>query len=176
MDERYVDCIFYASPMHDIGKIGIPDRILLKPSPLDSEEWEIMKNHTLLGWNILKKGTTPYVKMGAEISLTHHERWDGSGYPHGLEGEAIPLSGRILMMCDQYDALRSSRPYKPAYGHERVMEILTRGDERTRPQHFSPDLLTVFLSFQEVFRALYESEPADGPSEDGSAHGAPTAP
>jgi cyclic di-GMP phosphodiesterase len=161
MDERYVDTIFYASPMHDIGKIGIPDRILLKPSPLDLAEWEIMKNHTLLGWNILKKGTTPYVKMGAEISLTHHERWDGSGYPRGLAGEQIPLCGRILMMCDQYDALRSSRPYKNAYSHQRAMQILTEGDERTRPQHFPPGLLKVFVDFHEVFEALYRSEPAN---------------
>jgi putative two-component system response regulator len=159
-DERYVDTIFYASPMHDIGKIGIPDRILLKPSPLDLEEWEVMKNHTLLGWNILKRGTTPYVKMGAEISLTHHERWDGSGYPRGLAGDQIPLCGRILMMCDQYDALRSSRPYKPAYTHERVMRILTEGDERTRPEHFPPDLLNAFVRAHKVFEALYASEPA----------------
>ncbi len=168
MDDHYVDCILYASPMHDIGKIGIPDRILLKPSPLDTEEWEIMKNHTLLGWNILKKGTTPYVKMGAEISLTHHERWDGSGYPRGLAGEAIPLCGRILMMCDQYDALRSRRPYKPAYGHAQVMEILTRGDERTRPEHFSPDLLKVFRGSQDVFRELYESQPSDETGSSGN--------
>ncbi|HTP59793.1 MAG TPA: HD domain-containing phosphohydrolase [Spirochaetia bacterium] len=161
LDERYVDTIFYASPMHDIGKIGIPDRILLKPSPLDLGEWEIMKNHTLVGWNILKKGTTPYVKMGAEISLTHHERWDGSGYPRGLTGEQIPLCGRILMMCDQYDALRSSRPYKPAYTHQHAMRILMEGDDRTRPEHFSPDLLKVFVTNANVFEALYRSEPAD---------------
>jgi putative two-component system response regulator len=161
MDESYVDTIFYASPMHDIGKIGIPDRILLKPSPLDPEEWEIMKNHTLLGWNILKKGTTPYVKMGAEISLTHHERWDGSGYPRGLAGEQTPLCGRILMMCDQYDALRSARPYKEALPHQRAMQILTEGDERTRPAHFSPGLLKVFVDFHTVFEALYGSEPAN---------------
>jgi putative two-component system response regulator len=159
-EERYVDCIFYASPMHDIGKIGIPDRILLKPSPLDPEEWEVMKRHTLLGWNILKRGTTPYVKMGAEISLTHHERWDGSGYPRGLVGEQIPLSGRILMMCDQYDALRSSRPYKPPYSHQRTLEIMTEGDERTKPGHFPPDLLGLFERYQKVFEALYRSESA----------------
>ncbi len=161
MDESYVDTIFYASPMHDIGKIGIPDRILLKPSPLDPEEWEIMKNHTLLGWNILKKGTTPYVKMGADISLTHHERWDGSGYPRGLAGEQTPLCGRILMMCDQYDALRSARPYKEAFTHQRAMQILTEGDERTRPAHFSPGLLKVFVDSHTVFEALYGSEPAN---------------
>ncbi|MGO9410035.1 MAG: two-component system response regulator [Spirochaetia bacterium] len=161
MDEHYVDCIFYASPMHDIGKIGIPDRILLKPNPLDAAEWEVMKSHTLLGWNILKKGTTPYVKMGADISLTHHERWDGSGYPRGLAGEQIPLCGRILMMCDQYDALRSSRPYKPPFSHQRALEIMTNGDERTRPEHFPPDLLQVFQSHHDVFEALYKSEPAD---------------
>jgi putative two-component system response regulator len=161
MDEHFVDCLFYASPMHDIGKIGIPDRILLKPSPLDAEEWEVMKNHTLLGWNILKKGTTPYLKMGAEISLTHHERWDGSGYPRGLAGEDIPLSGRILMMCDQYDALRSSRPYKPPYSHEHAMRIMTEGDERTKPAHFFPALLKIFKDHHDVFEALYRSEPAD---------------
>jgi putative two-component system response regulator len=111
MSSNFCDEIFYGSPMHDIGKIGIPDHILLKPGGLTPEEWTIMKTHTTLGAQILTKSKSPYLKMGAEIAQNHHERWDGGGYPAGLKGEAIPISARIMNICDVYDALRvTSRP------------------------------------------------------------------
>jgi putative two-component system response regulator len=155
MTESFIDCIFYASPMHDIGKIAVPDRILYKPGPLDAEEWEIMKSHTTTGKRMLEKGTAAYIRMGAEIAESHHERWDGSGYPYGLLGEQIPLSGCIMSICDTYDALRSSRPYKEAFGHEETLRIITEGDGRTDPRHFRPDVLGAFKDSRERFRAIY---------------------
>ena len=159
LDGDFVDALLYASPMHDIGKIGIPDSILLKPGPLSPEEWEIMRTHPALGARILRDGTSPYVVMGAQIARTHHECWDGSGYPAGLAGEEIPLSGRILLLCDQYDALRSRRPYKPALSHEDVVAILRDGDGRTSPQQFDPQALRAFGSCAEVFRAVFDETP-----------------
>jgi len=147
--------IFYASPMHDIGKIGIPDNILLKKAALTPEEWSVMKTHTTLGARMLDEGRSEYMRMGAEIALCHHERWDGSGYPAGLSGQKIPLPARMMALCDCYDALRSARPYKEAYTHERTMEILTMGDGRTMPEHFDPDLLEVFAGSGKLFAEIY---------------------
>jgi len=164
LDDAFQDAIRYASPMHDIGKIGIPDRILLKPGPLDAEEWSVMKTHTSLGKRILQGGTSPYIRLGAEIAETHHERWDGSGYPLGLSGEAIPLAGRILMLVDTYDALRSRRPYKPARDHADVTAVITEGDGRTEPSHFAPEVLAAFRGsgtrFDDIFAAAAEDEAA----------------
>ncbi len=158
MDAEFVERIFYASPMHDIGKIGVPDAVLLKPGPLDAMEWEVMKAHTTLGKRILESGTTDYLRMGAEIALTHHERWDGTGYPSGARGEAVPMSGYIMGICDQYDALRSKRPYKSALDHNRVVEIISKGDGRTKPGHFHPAVLSAFEAhtskFEEVFATV----------------------
>jgi putative two-component system response regulator len=155
MDEEFVDRIFFASPMHDIGKIGIPDDILLKPGSFTPAEWEIMKQHTSMGAKILGNGKSPYLRMGAEIALNHHERWDGGGYPNGKRGEAIPLSARIMNICDIYDALRSKRPYKPAFDHVKTMDIITLGDGRTQPEHFDPAIYATFkqnhLSFRDIF-------------------------
>ena len=117
-----------------------------------------MKTHTILGQRILESGTTEYLKMGAEIALTHHERWDGTGYPSGARGDAVPLSGYIMGICDQYDALRSKRPYKVALDHNQVVEIISKGDGRTLPGHFHPAVLAAFEAnvskFEEVFATV----------------------
>lgn len=151
----FVETIFHASAMHDIGKIGIPDRILLKPGGFTPDEWEIMQTHCVLGEQILHDAVSPYVKMGAEIALSHHERWDGSGYPQGLIGDTIPLAARIMQICDVYDALRSRRPYKQPINHGRTMEIITKGDGRTDPTHFDPHVLSCFAENAEAFAAIY---------------------
>ena len=153
----FVENIYYAAPMHDIGKVGVPDAILLKTGKLTEEEWEIMKGHTTIGEMVLKDSDSPYLDMARRIAATHHERWDGSGYPAGLRGEQIPLEGRIVNIVDQYDALRTERPYKPAFNHEEVMEILVRGDGRTSPGHFDPLLLSKFKETESRFAEIYRS-------------------
>jgi putative two-component system response regulator len=156
MDEAFIDNIFFASPMHDIGKIGIPDHILLKQGSLTPDEWEIMKGHALMGAKILGNSKSPYLQMGAMIALNHHERWDGSGYPNGKRGKDIPLAARIMGIFDVYDALRSKRPYKPAFDHLKSVDIIMRGDGRTQPEHFDPDILAAFTQNQEAFRDIFE--------------------
>ena len=157
MDETFRETIFYASPMHDIGKIGIPDHILLKPGELTPEEWDSMKSHTTIGAKILESQTSPYLAMGHDIALSHHERWDGSGYPLGIKGKGIPLPARIMQICDVYDALRSKRPYKPAFGHAMTMRIITRGDGRTEPSHFDPKVLAAFQSYASNFEDIFNT-------------------
>lgn len=157
LDEEFVDRIFVGSPMHDIGKIGIPDHILLKPGGLTPEEREIMRDHVLMGAKILGSSKSPYLKMGAEIALDHHERWDGGGYPNGKRGEAISLAARIMNICDIYDALRSKRPYKPAFDHQKAVDIITRGDGRTQPEHFDPVILAAFKQNHQSFRDIFEA-------------------
>lgn len=157
MDATFSDLIRYASPMHDVGKIAIPDAILSKPGAFTPEEWAIMKTHSQLGAKLLSGSDSPYLLMGAEIAAHHHERWDGGGYPLGLVGTAIPMSALIMNICDQYDALRSVRPYKGALSHQRTLEIITTGDGRTAPSHFAPDVLQAFkqsaTQFQDIFDA-----------------------
>jgi putative two-component system response regulator len=164
MSTDFIDTIYHASPLHDVGKIGIPDHILLKPGAHTADEWEIMKTHAALGNSILGHGksTSPFTMMGAEIALNHHERWNGTGYPNGLKGEAIPLSARIMVISDVYDALRSKRPYKTAFTHEHAMHIILKGDGRTRPEHFDPMVLSAFARLAERFREIFE-EHADLP-------------
>lgn len=155
MDAEFCDAIFYASPMHDVGKIAIPDEILGKPGAFMPHEWEIMKTHAALGEKMLGGTDSPYLTMGAQIAGGHHERWDGSGYPQGLLGETIPLSARIMQICDVYDALRSRRCYKEAYTHERSLKIILEGDGRTMPFHFDPLVLDAFkccaTRFEDIF-------------------------
>lgn len=153
----FQDAIYNASPMHDIGKIGIPDYVLLKAGGLSPEEWQIMKTHCVLGASILAAGTSPYIHMGAEIALNHHERWDGSGYPNGLHAEEIPLTARIMQICDIYDALRSKRPYKLPFDHARSISIITEGDGRTKPEHFDPAVLKSFITEADRFAEIYDS-------------------
>ena len=159
-EEEFIDRIFFASPMHDIGKIGIPDDILLKGSALSPAEWEIMKGHTSMGAEILGESKSPYLQMGAEIALSHHELWDGSGYPAGRRGLAIPLSARIMNVCDVYDALRSRRSYKDAVDHSKTVDIMTRGDGRTRPEQFDPAVLEAFQQSLPSFREIFETNTA----------------
>jgi len=156
MPADFHDAIFHASPMHDIGKIGIADHVLQKPGGFTPEEWTIMRTHCTLGASILGSGTSPYTRMGAAIAQNHHERWDGSGYPNGLKGEAIPLAARIMQICDVYDALRSKRPYKQPIDHARSVEIITKGDGRVEPGHFDPAVLACFASQAEEFGAIYD--------------------
>ena len=156
-DEVFVDQIYFASPMHDVGKIGVPDHILLKPTGLIHDEWKIMREHSAMGAKILGHSKSPYLKMGAEIALNHHERWDGGGYPNGKHGEGIPLAARIMNICDIYDALRSKRHYKPPIAHLQAMNIITYGDGRTQPEHFDPAILAAFKQSHQLFCEIFES-------------------
>ncbi|MDH3769526.1 MAG: response regulator [Nitrospirota bacterium] len=140
MNEEECDRLFHATPMHDVGKLGIPDRVLLKPGKLDADEWEIMKQHTVIGARLLSKSQSPVLQMGETIALTHHERWDGSGYPNRLAGEDIPLVGRICALADVFDALSSKRCYKEPWPLEKVLQEL----RSMSGIHFDPRLVEMF--------------------------------
>ncbi|MCJ7524682.1 MAG: response regulator [Candidatus Aminicenantes bacterium] len=155
IDETFIEYIYHAAPLHDIGKVGIPDHILLKPGKLTPEEFEIMKNHSMIGANTLQTAHNRYprnafLNMGIAIARSHHEKWDGSGYPDGLAGEDIPLSARIMAVADVYDALRSIRPYKPAFSHEKSCSIIR--DNKGR--HFDPALIDVFMTVESEFAEI----------------------
>jgi putative two-component system response regulator len=146
-----IEAIFFGSPMHDVGKIGIPDSVLLKEGTHTPEEFEIMKTHSTIGANILRDSDSGILLTAREIALTHHERWDGNGYPMGLRGEEIPISGRIVHLVDIYDALRSRRPYKEAFDHEKACAIINSQAER-----FDPAVLKGFHALTEEFRKLFD--------------------
>jgi putative two-component system response regulator len=151
-----IELMYKSAPLHDIGKVGIPDRILLKPGRLTPAEFEIMKTHTTLGMEAISKAASlfglsaSYLRYAKEIAHSHQEKWDGSGYPQGLAGERIPLSARLMAVADVYDALISKRVYKPAFTHEEACELLQQG----RGSHFDPDILDAFIELQPEFRAI----------------------
>ena len=157
----FVEGISYSAQMHDVGKIKIPVNLLLKKGLLDAGEMDLMKMHPVFGEQIL--GDSPRLSMAREIAISHHENWDGSGYPYGLKGESIPLAGRIVKLADVYDALRSARSYKEPYSHEESMTIFRQGDARVTPrEHFDPRVLETFFRIEHQFTAIYESLTSKG--------------
>ncbi|MBS0346430.1 MAG: two-component system response regulator [Proteobacteria bacterium] len=156
LSDENIELMYKSAPLHDIGKVGIPDRILLKPGRLTPAEFEIMKTHTTLGMEAISRAASlfslsaSYLRYAKEIALSHQEKWDGSGYPQKLAGERIPLSARLMAVADVYDALISKRVYKPAFTHEEAGALLQQG----RGTHFDPDILDAFIELQDEFRAI----------------------
>lgn len=152
LDPTVVDELEYAAPMHDIGKIGIPDHILLKPGQLNAEEWEIMKQHTIIGYDILVRSSSPYLKMAASIALSHHERWDGSGYPNGISGEEIPMESRIVAVADTLDALTTQRPYKRAWTIGASFDYI----KKNAGIHFDPRVVDALFAEHERISEIHQ--------------------
>jgi len=152
LNERTVEAIVYASPMHDVGKIGIPNHILLKPGKLDPDEWETMKQHTTIGGRILEGSDTGFLKLAEVIALTHHEKWDGSGYPKGLKGSEIPLAGRITAIADVFDALTSKRPYKEPFELDKAYDII----KESRGSHFNSEVVDAFFAAEDEIMSIKE--------------------
>ncbi|QVK17548.1 HD domain-containing protein [Mycoplasmatota bacterium] len=157
IDDEYIENIYKASPLHDIGKINMPDRILLKPGKLTPEEFEVIKTHTRIGANTLLEFKKAYphnkiLEFAISIACYHHEKWDGTGYTHGLAGEDIPLSARVMAIIDVYDALRSKRVYKEAYSHEKSIEIIKQG----KGTHFDPIIIDTLLQSEIEFKKIYD--------------------
>jgi len=158
LTDSYIQMLYKSAPLHDIGKVGIPDRILLKPGRLTPEEFEVMKTHTILGHDAIEHAEkrlgieVGFLSMAKDIALSHQEKWDGSGYPHGLSGEAIPLSARLMAVADVYDALISRRVYKEGMPHEKAVEIIVEG----RGRHFDPDIADAFIALQAEFLHIAE--------------------
>jgi putative two-component system response regulator len=169
LTEENIELLYKSAPLHDIGKVGIPDNILLKPGKLDSDEFEIMKMHTTYGRETILSverylgESNEFLRFAREITYSHQEKWDGSGYPENLSGDAIPISARLMAVADVYDALISKRVYKPAFSHEEAIDIMRKG----RGSHFDPDILDVFLKITDEFReiALRYRESESGDSE-----------
>ncbi|MEW6077175.1 MAG: two-component system response regulator [Thermodesulfobacteriota bacterium] len=158
LDDRYIDLLFKSAPLHDVGKVGVPDAILLKPGRLTGEEFAQMKKHTTLGRDAIRRAEdrlegdtgSSFLRLAREIAYTHHEKWDGSGYPEGLFREDIPVSGRLMAVADVYDALVTRRVYKPAFAHNRAVAIIEDG----LGSHFDPDVCRGFLEIEDTFRNI----------------------
>ncbi len=155
-DDKTIELLYKSAPLHDIGKVGIPDRILLKPGRFEPEEFEIMKTHTTLGRDAILQAEKdlgaemPFLKYAKEIAYSHQEKWDGSGYPEGLSGDDIPISARLMAVADVYDALISRRVYKAPMPHEKAVEIIKEG----KGNHFDPDMADAFLELQDEFKKI----------------------
>ena len=147
------DIIFYAAPFHDLGKVGIEDKILLKPGKLDEEEFKIMENHAKIGYEILKDSQSQYLKAGAIIALSHHEKFDGSGYPNGLKNEEIHIYGRVVAVADVFDALTSVRPYKRAWSFDEALTLL----KEQKGKHFDPEIVDIFVNNLDKVKEIYNS-------------------
>ena len=165
LTEQNIKTLFKSAPLHDIGKVGIPDRILLKPGRYEPHELEIMKNHTLLGRDAIQLAEdwlgaqVEFLTIAKEIALCHQEKWDGSGYPEALVGDCIPVSARLMAIADVYDALISRRVYKEPLSHEKAAQIIVEG----RGSHFDPDMVDAFIEIQEAFREIAQLYPdSDG--------------
>jgi putative two-component system response regulator len=155
LDDATIDLLYQSAPLHDVGKVGVPDSILLKAGKLSDEEFEKMKQHTVYGHQALritekKLGQSHFLRYAREIAYTHQEKWDGSGYPQGLKGEEIPLSGRLMALADVYDALISKRVYKPPFPHEKAVSIICEGSGT----HFDPAVVDAFIALEETFRNI----------------------
>lgn len=157
MYKDFVEAVTVASSLHDIGKIGIPDNVLLKKTSLTDDEREIIKEHTVMGHKILSGSPHPTLQMASSIALRHHETWNGEGYPGGLKGRDIPIEARIVKLADEYDALRHVRSYKTSLDHEEVYRIITQGDGRTSPEHFDPEVLDVFVALAPQFDEIFST-------------------
>jgi response regulator RpfG family c-di-GMP phosphodiesterase len=169
---RLCDLILLAAPLHDIGKVGIPDAILLKPGPLDEAEWAVMKQHPIIGHEILSAYQGAVFAMGAEISLAHHERWDGKGYPQGLAGSSIPLSGRIVAVADVFDALTTARPYKDAWSCSEAMDYI----DRHGGSLFDPEIVQVLRGTFDVIlgvKARFQGKACPSGASAAREHGVP---
>jgi putative two-component system response regulator len=163
MTEAEADDLLHAAPMHDVGKIGIPDRVLLKPGPLDPDEWKIMQSHAQIGAEIIGRHDHGVLALARNISLSHHEKWDGTGYPNGLAGDAIPLEGRICAIADVFDALTSVRPYKKAWTEAEALAFLVK----QKGTHFDPVLVDLFLAQLPAIREIRErwAEQEEAPAQ-----------
>ncbi|MBW1785769.1 MAG: response regulator [Deltaproteobacteria bacterium] len=155
LNDETIELLYISAPLHDIGKVGVQDHILMKPGKLTDEEFEIMKKHTKFGHDAIyiteqKLGKSSFLRFAREIASTHQEKWDGSGYPEGLKGDEIPISGRLMALADVYDALISKRVYKPPFPHEKAVEIIMEGKET----HFDPDIVDAFIALESTFRNI----------------------
>jgi response regulator RpfG family c-di-GMP phosphodiesterase len=155
MDDEAIDLLYKSAPLHDIGKVGVPDSILLKPGKLSDKEFEEMKKHAVIGRDAIratekKLGNRSFLQFAHDIAYTHHEKWNGNGYPQGLKGEEIPLCGRLMALADAYDALISKRIYKPSLKHEEAVKIISKD----KGVHFDPDVVDAFLTVSEEFRNI----------------------
>ena len=166
LNDRTIELLFKTAPLHDLGKVGIPDRILLKPGRLDADEYEVMKTHTTLGRDALRQAVArlgvevEFLRFAQEIAYGHQEKWDGTGYPEGIGGDDIPIAARLMAVADVYDAVVSRRVYKEARAHEVGLEVIANG----RGTHFDPDMADAFLAIEEEIRAIaqrFRDEDAD---------------